>query len=394
MEATAIPTLVQLSELKARDDNAEYHAQAYEFLQQQAKSFIEHRKTGDPGTWKSDRTFFTHHFNNLRVTDLDQVERYYKEKGLSVATVRGYYGKLRVFLTYVRESESTMLFKDVEDEYKRRGVNLGALATHKSKEKELPTTMDHLLKQCNALSLSKVPPLDYFALKLVCYFSLRGDPGHIKLRDYDESRDLYVKDGKIHLRIIVKDKREKYKDVHMVYTMTPEEKTAMDQFIKDHPDRKYLFTSQSNSTLHQRNGNFNTRVQRSCKRWFGAPYGVTVIRKMVQTKYASMMSDRDGLDAAESWYEYARNRGHALRTVFDSYVYPTHASGSKATSDVIPDSGTKVMNHPANKSDTKTVEMLLSLLDSMKKCHDNQVGNDLYNALHMQAMKLASSLSG
>ncbi|KAJ3351855.1 hypothetical protein GGF32_004048 [Allomyces javanicus] len=307
--------LARLSELKALEDKSEYHALASQFIRQQAEGFLGHCKNGDLGTYKSDKTFITHHFPHLHVTNMDQVEQYYKDKGLAIATVRGHYGKLKVFLVHIRNTKSTTLFEDVEQEYCKRGTNLAVLAMHQSKEKELPTTMDRLLDQCNSLCLSKVPIEDYLALKLVCYFSLRGDPGHIKLQNYDESRDLYVKDGKIHLRIMVKDKKEHYKDVCMVYMMTPEEKKALDQFMTANPTCEYLFTSQASSTLQQRTGNFNTKVQWCSKRWFGTQYGVSVIRKMAQTKFASMMHGKDGLKAAQLWDEYAQNRGHTLRTV-------------------------------------------------------------------------------
>ncbi|KAJ3355524.1 hypothetical protein GGF32_001987, partial [Allomyces javanicus] len=248
------------------------------------------------------------------------VEQYYKDKGLAIATVHGHYGKLKVFLVHIRETKSTTLFEDVEQEYCKRGTNLAVLAMHQSKEKELPMTMDRLLDQCNSLSLSKVPIEDYLALKLVCYFSLHGDPGHIKLWNYDESHDLYVKDGKIHLRIVVKDKKERYKDVRMVYTMTPEEKKALDQFMTANPTREYLFMSQASSTLQQCTGNFNTKVQWCSKRWFGTRYGVSVIWKMAQTKFASMMHGKDGLEAAQLWDEYVRNCSHMLLTVVNYYT--------------------------------------------------------------------------
>ncbi|KAJ3360560.1 hypothetical protein GGF32_008302 [Allomyces javanicus] len=251
--------LARLSELKALEDKSEYHALATQYLQQHVAAFLEQCKTGDYHTFWNDKAFFLIHFPHLHVTNMDQVQQYYQDKKLSISTVRGHYGKIRVYLTHIRETKSTMLFEDVELEYSKRGRNLSALHVHKSKEIKLPTTIDELLDKCNQMTVCKKNVMEYFALKLMCYYSLRGDPGHIKLRNYDESHDLYVKDGNIHLRIVVKDNREKYKDVHMVYSMTPEEKKVLDWFTKTNPQHVYLFMSQMDSSKHQRTNNFNMR---------------------------------------------------------------------------------------------------------------------------------------
>ncbi|KNE72740.1 hypothetical protein AMAG_17070 [Allomyces macrogynus ATCC 38327] len=191
--------LARLHKLKTLEDKSEYHTLATQYLQQHVAAFLEQHKAGDYHTFCNNKAFFLIHFPHLHVTNIDQVQQYYQEKKMSISMVRGHYGKIRVYLTHIHETKSTTLFEDVGEEYSKCGRNLSALHVHKSKENMLPTTIDDLLDKCNQMTVCK------------------------------------KNDGKIHLRIVVKDKQEHYKDVRMVYTMTPEEKKVLNWFTKTNP---------------------------------------------------------------------------------------------------------------------------------------------------------------
>ncbi|KAJ3345546.1 hypothetical protein GGF32_008372, partial [Allomyces javanicus] len=141
------------------------------------------------------------------------------------------------------------------------------------------------------------------------------------LRDYDEDKDLYVKDGKIHLRIVVKDPKNKYGDIRHTYTMTDAEQAALDSFIASNPDQVYLFNKNNNATPDQLSGNYSTLLSRKTASHLEIRgLGVIGFRNIAETECGQAMKDLHPVEQVRLWSEAARQRGHQLNTTLSSYI--------------------------------------------------------------------------
>ncbi|KAJ3360475.1 hypothetical protein GGF31_003236 [Allomyces arbusculus] len=142
---------------------------------------------------------------------------------------------------------------------------------------------------------------DLIALKLTCLFALRCDPGYIKLRNYNET-DLYVKDGEIRLRIVVKDARQYYKDVVKTYVMTDEERTMLDHFMEKHPGRVYLFNGNGDASKKNIQKNYSRVLKRASQAVLGIEeLSVSLVRKMVETKFGESIKGMSDLERERLW---------------------------------------------------------------------------------------------
>lgn len=308
----------------------DYHALTKHYLSLFVPQFMTHvsNRYGS-GTLKNYKSFFTNHFDNLYLTNIDQVRDYYEGCNFAASTIKVHFDKVCVFLRFVMDMRKTELFEQIIDHYAEWSGNLSGLHKCWKQQEPLPVTVESLLKVTASLQAKRNNIITVLALKTAINFALRGDPGLIRLRDYDENVHPYYKDGVIYQPIVVKDKLKKYGHVRKVYNLLPEEKKWLDEHIAKHPRQRFLFNKNNEASETLLSENFNSRIIRELSNYFGTNVGTSIIRKVFETQFGNAIRLDHVLQQEKKWSAFAEQNGHKLTTVL-SYYYRPNAQAPEA----------------------------------------------------------------
>ncbi|KAJ3371227.1 hypothetical protein GGF31_003404 [Allomyces arbusculus] len=301
--------------INPHDMTETYHRLASHYIALFAETYHdERRKSGlSPHTIRSDNTFFSKHFLNLQVSNYDQVFKYCNEATFEVKQ------KLSQYLWHVHKNEPIDGLEDLAMAYKEKKQNITAMSEELRRKKPFKVGLNEILPKVNALTPDKLSIDRLLAIKLACLFCLHGDPGLIKLRNYNKNKDMYVEDSVVHLRIRLKDKHSRYKGVHKSYTMTHAERVALAHFMRQNPDQTYLFHEKPAPTRAQLAGCFTANLKKWMKAIGHAGIGVQNLRASSKTAFGESIKDLPVLEQERLWSQYAHEHGHTLKTVLTYY---------------------------------------------------------------------------